>query len=142
MSDWRTDLDDFFEKQETLTQAEEAHEAQALLQVEAFLAETVLPAFEQLQEQLEKHGREVKIAQEGHQATISVLHEGKPEIMYRLYADARQPIIEYAFISAESGQALKASDVITEEDSPLPVEEIDQEAIIRHFIRKYKSVVA
>jgi hypothetical protein len=142
VSDWRTELDDFLKKRETLELAERESEGAWLLEAEAFLDGTVMPAFEQLCEQLQKHGREVKVSREEGLATITVLFEGRPEIMYRLYADPKAPSVEYAFVSHESGKALKAADLITDEEGPVPAGAIVQETIIRHFIRKYKSVIA
>lgn len=140
MDDWKSDLDDYFSRQEQLERAEEERQARERQAAETFLTEIVVPAFRRVGAHMELHGREVKIASGADQATITVIHRGSPEIMYRIYADRPQPTAEYAFIASDSGRAVKAADAITAEEGPLAMDEITQEVIIRHFIRKYKSV--
>ena len=140
MADWRAELDEFFSRQEQIEQAERERKSKELQEVQAFLTEIVLPAFEQLGEYLEGHGREVRLATEDDHATITVIDKGSPEIFYRIYATPPRPRIIYAYIAPETGKAIKASDEITDATGPVPVDEISQEVIIQHFIRKYKSV--
>ncbi|MDX1613291.1 MAG: hypothetical protein R3300_03215, partial [Candidatus Promineifilaceae bacterium] len=86
--------------------------------------------------------REIRIAADHQQATLTVIHHGNPEIMYRMYARLPEPAVYYAYIAPETGRPVEASDAITAAAGPLSLHEITPDDIIRHFIRKYKSVSA
>jgi choline/glycine/proline betaine transport protein len=52
--------------------------------VSSFIEETVLPAFKELGEQLEKHGREVRIEHDRREGTLIVLYGGEEEFAYAI----------------------------------------------------------
>jgi len=140
MSDWESDLDEFFDREEQLEQAELERKAKEQQEVESFLSEVVVPAFERIKEFLGRYGREVEIASGNDKATLSASYEGEPEIVYRIYAKMPQPTVNYAYVSKVTGEAMTASDVLTTAEGEVPAGEISQEVIIKHFIRKFKSV--
>ena len=140
MSDWKSELDDFFDRQEHLERDEVERRARDRQQIVAFLDEIVVPAFEELRTYLEERGRQVKVSADGEKATLAVSYQGRPEILYRLYAKSRQTAIVYAYFDKNTGKAVKAKDVITTAEGEVALSEITQEVIIQHFIRKYKSV--
>lgn len=140
MADWKAELDEFFSRQGQIKQAESERKEKELQEAQTFLKEVVLPAFEELKAYLVEHGRDVRLAVGDEHATITVIDQGDPEILYRIYASPPRPRIIYAYIAPETGKAVKASDEITDEAGPVPVDEISQDVIIQHFIRKYKSV--
>jgi len=140
MSDWTSELDDFFDRQEHLERDVAVKQARDQQQIAAFLAEIVAPAFEELKTYLEGRGRQVKVSADGEKATLAVSFLGRPEILYRLYAKSLQPAIVYAYYDQSTGKAIKAKDVITTAEGEVQLAEITQEVIIQQFIRKYKSV--
>ena len=140
MSDWESDLDEFFDRKEQLEQAELERKDIERQEVESFLSEIVVPAFERIKEFLGQYGREVEISSVNEQATLSASYEGEPEIVYRIRANMPQPTVRYAYVSKATGEAMKASDVLTTAEGEVPAGKITQEVIIKHFIRKYKSV--
>lgn len=140
MSDWKAELDDFFDRQEYLKRDEAAKQARERQQIVVFLDEVVVPAFDEVKAYLEERGRQIKISADAEKATIAVSYQGRPEILYRLYAKSLQPAIVYAYFDKNTGKAIKAKDVITVAEGEVPLTDITQEVIIQHFIRKYKSV--
>lgn len=140
MSDWKSELDDFFDRREHLERDEAAKRTRAQQQITAFLVKIVMPAFDELKVYLEGRGRQVKVTADGQKATLAVSYQDRPEILYRLYAKSPQPVIVYAYFDKFSGKPVKAKDVITATEGEVPLAEITGDVIIQHFIRKYKSV--
>lgn len=54
--------------------------------VKKFIAEVVVPAFEELAEELQEHGRDVEVRFGDRKATIQVNHEGDEEFFYAVEA--------------------------------------------------------
>ena len=87
MSDWKDDLKSFFEEKERHDKAFAEQIQNAEKQSASFLSNTVVPAFEEIQVELEKFGREVIISDEGQAINIQIFNKGSLEFDYWIKVD-------------------------------------------------------
>lgn len=83
MKDWRSQLNEILQRR-TKPAAPPRDVEAARRQLEQFIDETVMPAFEELKSELEKNEREVKIERRRYHATITVFRNGKEEFSYAI----------------------------------------------------------
>jgi hypothetical protein len=137
MSDWRYDLNDLIQGDQGTSAARREEAARQLSDAERFVSEAVVPAFEELEAELEKHGRNVFITAGGGAATLTVTHAGTTELDYTLDARPDNPSVESTHLDRESGESYKAVDVISAEGHHGRTD-ITQEDIIRHVLSLYE----
>ncbi len=139
MSDWRTELDDILGTYERKTRAE-----QEAARFKEFLVHTVLPAFQELNEALQKKQRKAVIRETPAAAIITVSAGAVEEITFKvLRRDKPDAIIPYAEASMRErkGQKIVTSQVLFRDDSaPYELEDITKEEILCGFLAAYRKV--
>lgn len=81
MKDWRARLQHAFE-QSGRGEKRDGTLEESRRQVAAFIADTVVPAFEELREELNRHGRQAIIESDERHAAITVLRDHEEEFSY------------------------------------------------------------
>lgn len=82
-TDWREELKKVMESQPA--RVPDSHRQKidaARAELEQFILDTVIPAYEDLRKELEAYGRKIEIDQRKYQASIHVFKEGKEEFSY------------------------------------------------------------
>lgn len=137
MSDWKSDLNDLIQGDQEAGAARRAKAERQLGDAERFVSEVVVPAFEELEAELEKHGRNVFIVAGGGAATLTITHSGTTELDYTLDARPDNPSVESTHLDRETGGSYKAVDVISASGHH-GRDDITQEDIIRHVLSLYE----
>ncbi len=109
--------------------------------ITTFIAETVIPAFEEIREELARHGREGRIDRRWNQASLIVLRSGREEFSYAIRGHAHQQI-HFAF--PEQGPSREQEPVFRAEALlrsgqrwERSLDQFDREAVIRDFLDAY-----
>lgn len=148
MEDWKNDLGDMFKNIEEKGRKDEENVKKREAEAEKFFTSIVIPAFEELKNELEKHGREVSTptgyksvySQVG--AIMSVKFEGVEEYVYgigvKISPRCAFPYSERWFTSKEDGKKYKGEGVIRSGVQDYDVSDISKEDIIRDFLSGYK----
>jgi hypothetical protein len=139
-ADWRRDLKGFFEKTEKSKQEEKGTE------FSRFIAGVVVPAFEQIKEEMARHGREASIRDSGTSAQITVSLNGEEEIMYRVQGRTfPDRILPFAEIRYRERKGLKRITVESMFRSGPPtsyrLSDISADEISRNFVINYVNRV-
>lgn len=139
MSDWRNNLNGFFDKAEQKTQKEVTSD------FNTFISDTVVSAFDQLAEELRQHGREVTIRTADSSAAIIVLHRGEEEMTYRIQGRTFPTgFLPYAEVRFRQRKGLKLITVESMFRSGIPnyqTRDITSDEIISHFLENYMQRV-
>jgi len=142
MKDWEKDLSHFFEKRESKKQHNEEKVKQKKSEVESFYSLKVVPAFEELKNELEKHGREVSVYASKEHASIAVKFEGVEEYHYaikvRIFPNRAFPYPETHFTSKKDGKSYKSEGFIRSGSQDYDIADISKEEIIHNFLEGYK----
>jgi hypothetical protein len=149
LEDWRDDLDSFFKQIQNKRASEEKTVEQRRAETEAFIRSKVVPAFEDVKDQLEKYGRTVTILSEKDNASIIVVRVGAEEFKYSIKVDISSrkaiPVAEEEIPDRTTGKRLRSKRLLRGEwfvmdwDINNEVNAISKEEIIRDVIRRYKS---
>ena len=103
---------------------------------EHFLKETVLPAFREIEEEIQQYdGRQARIYVTGHSVTIAIIHEAREEFYYGIQPRAYHPprshkerrAIPYYRAEVISAQGSIGYDVMG----------FDKDRLIRNFLLEY-----
>jgi len=142
MKDWKKDLNNFFNKTEEKEQDKEKRIKEKKSEVESFYSLKVIPIFEELKIELEKHGRRVEVySTEGH-ASITVEFEGIEECSYaikvRVSPDRAFPYPEYSHTNKKDGKMYKSTHIFIRDGSQdYNISDISKEEIRKHFLFVY-----
>ena len=135
MTDWRKELNGFFQKTEETKEQEERSE------LAGFIADTALPAFGQLSEELEKHGRDVTIRNSVTSATIIVSLHGDEELTYRIqgrtFPNNVLPYAEIRFRERKGLKLIKAESMFRSGPPDYTLSDITIDEIITNFLDHY-----
>jgi hypothetical protein len=135
-NDWKSELGSFLEEKRKDKKEERR------LELEAFLRDVALPAFQELKAELEKHDRTVAIRDSPTSISIKVTHQGEEEITYSLQArtfsdrTVPYPNVRYRerrgvrFVTTEGTFGSGAT------QAP-PVAEVTHKDVIRSFLSYY-----
>jgi|GEM_PF-2474316 len=110
------------------------------LRVRGFISDTVVPAFEEVAEELQEYGRDVEVEYGDRSASIQVLRDGKEEFFYAVRIKAYQTS-RFAFpvlpLRDREGRTYRAE--IHVRDRPLhqDVTDSDKDEIIQYFLHDY-----
>jgi hypothetical protein len=136
MSDWRDNLNNFFAAADKKRRQDEEAGEWSL-----FISGMVIPAFEDLQAELEKHGRLATIRNSVTSATILVAHEGEEEMMYRMQAKSMPnqvlPCVEIRSRERGGLRYLKQEAMLRPASPPYKLSDVTREEIISHFLAHY-----
>jgi hypothetical protein len=142
MSDWKDDLESFFEEKERQNKAYTEQRQNAELQSASFLSITVVPAFEEIQAELEKYGREVIISNKNQAVNIQIFYESSLEFDYWIKVDINnlRPHPEIQLTIDEQKVSLEGTLRVGVES--FTIEDISKEEIIGSFLSDYYAHIA
>jgi hypothetical protein len=140
MTDWRQNLDTFFEKTEKRASESKEHE------LSRFINGIVVPAFEQIRDQLEKHGREINIRSSEVSAAMMIYRSGEEEMTYRIQTRTfPSGVVPYAEVRfrQRGGTKLVRSETPFRVGTPpkYTIADVTADEIIQNFISHYTSRV-
>jgi len=145
MKDWKKILASFFEKQKEEKGEKEEKRSQEKLRIEEFYATIVNPAFEELNSEFKKHGREVDVYTERRDfASIIVQFEGEEELNYSievmLYPGLAfpRPVIHYT--EWASSRRLRVEGLLRAGIQDYDISDVTIDEIIEHFLNEYKNL--
>ena len=143
MSDWKSDLASLFSKKEENNKNNEEKLKITRTAVAKFYSKVVIPAFEELQIELEKYQREVKIYSGEVYASIIVGHKGEAEANYsirvRILPGREFPFPETIFIEPSSGKSYRVEGFLRTGSQDYDITQINKDEIIQDFISNYKT---
>ena len=135
MSNWKSNLDNFFKK----TEGEVRQKETSLLS--QFITDVAVSAFEEIGQELESHGRSVSIRHSENTAAIIVRHDGNEEMTYRIQGRMfPNGILPYADIRYRERKGLKLIRMETMFRSGEPdysLMDVTQQEIIDNFLKHY-----
>ena len=140
MEEWKREIDDFFKEKEKKNIEKEVQIEQKKLDIQHFYSSKVIPAFEELKTELERHGRKVGLVKLEDYASITVTYEGIEEINYAIEVRGRVPYPEITLIE-RSGKRQMVEGTFRVGTQGFDVLDVSKEEIIRHFLNKYKSYI-
>jgi len=142
MSDWKDDLESFFEEKERQNKAYTEQRQNAELQSASFLSNTVVPAFEEIQAELEKYGREVIISNKDQAVNIQIFYESSLEFDYWIKVDINnlRPHPEIQLTIDEQKVSLEGTLRVGVES--FTIEDISKQEIIGSFLSDYYAHIA
>jgi len=142
MSDWKDDLESFFEEKERQNKAYTEQRQNAELQSASFLSNTVVPAFEEIRAELEKYGREVIISNKNQAVNIQIFYESSLEFDYWIKVDINnlRPHPEIQLTIDEQKVSLEGTLRVGVES--FTIEDISKEEIIGSFLSDYYAHIA
>ena len=138
MSDWRNNLGNFLSTDEDKNGPKETP-------FQIYVRETLLPAFDEISEELAKHGRKVKVHNAGLSAAMTITVDGTEEMTYRV-RERQFPNgpLPYAEVRARERKGLRLVTIETMIRSGQPdyvLSDVTQQEIIDHFLQQYMSRV-
>lgn len=135
MTDWRENLNSFFENTEKAKQNEEGAE------LARFVADVALPAFEEIVGELQKHGREVVVRNAVTSAVLIVQYEGEEELTYRIqgrtFPNGVLPFAEVRFRERKGLKFIRIESMFRSGAADYALGDVTKEEIIRNFIENY-----
>jgi len=138
MNDWRTDLGSFFEKQN------KSRAERQLSDIEKFVKNVVVPAFDDLKPELEKYGRAVNVRSSASTATLFVQNMGTDEFTYcvqgRTFPDRIVPFAEIV-CKERKGVRLIRTESMFRGDNEYTIDSIEKDEVIQHFLSNYMDRV-
>jgi len=138
MADWQDDLGTFFK------QKEQTHAEQERSEVERFISDVAMPAYEQLKAELEKYGREVSIRETASAATIAVQSCGVDEFRYSLQGRTfPEGILPFAELLSRERKGIRMirTESMVRSGSDYTISDITPDEVIAHFLSHYKRSI-
>ena len=140
MTDWRTNLNSFLGETDNTQQQDEKPE------FDQFISNIVVPAFNEIQLEMEKHGRMVTIRISPSTASVLVRnHAGEEEITYRIQGRTfPNGVLPFAEIRCRQRNGLKLVTVESMFRSGTPeysLDDVTSEEVIENFISNYTKRV-
>jgi hypothetical protein len=135
MSDWRDNLNRFFRETPDSRRPAETPD------LAKFIADVVIPAFQEILPELQKHGRDVTVRAAETSAVLIVNHQGEEEMTFRVQGRTFPTgILPYAEIRYRQRRGLRLVTVETmfRPGSPkYTITDITREDLIRSFLENY-----
>jgi hypothetical protein len=135
MTDWRDQLSEHFRKGAAPGRTEDTSE------IARFVSGVVVPAFEELAPELEKHGRSVTIRNSVTSAAIIVQNEGEEEMTYRvqgrMFPTGVLPFAEVRFRERKGLRFITVECMFRSGTTPYALPDITREEIIGNFLDNY-----
>jgi len=139
MTDWRKNLGSFFESSEEAEQEEEKPE------FDQFIADIVIPAFEEILPELELHGRSVTIRSAASSAVLIVHNAGEEELMYRIqgrtFPNGVLPFAEIRFRERKGLRRITVESMFRSGSPDYVLSDITKQEIIENFVENYTKRV-
>ena len=137
MGDWKKDLKAFFEVQRIEKKRKQEND-ESKSQIEKFYTSKVRSTFKELKKELERYGREVKIAVGNNFAAIDVSHKGLLELNYQIKVKDVYPYPEM-YYRDKSANGIWAEGTFKLGIQKYTILDISKEVIIENFMREYKA---
>jgi hypothetical protein len=136
MTDWQDSLNSFFADTDKKRRQEEEGS-----DLSRFVAGVVVPAFQELALELEKHGRNATIRNYVTSASLTVQYNGEEEIMYRVHGRMfPDKVLPYAEIRCRERKGLRfirVESMFRSASARYKLSDITKDEIIRNFLTNY-----
>jgi choline/glycine/proline betaine transport protein len=140
MTEWRESLDVFFKETEEARQRQEDGS-----ELGRFIADIVLPAFEDVAQEMSKHGRYTITRDSGTSAAMMVYNEGDEEFTYRIqsrtFPNRVLPVAEIRFRERKGLKFIRAESMFRGGSHDYNMADITKDEVIQNFIENYVSRV-
>lgn len=140
MSDWKQQLNNLF-SEEYRKKLKKKLATGGEFRVKNFIQETVVPAFEEVAEELSNYGKDVDVEVGKKDASITVFDEEEEEFFYavkvRVYKE-RKYVFPVIPLSDEEGQVYRAEVHLKEGPTDHDVTTYTKEQIIENFLYEYR----
>jgi hypothetical protein len=134
-NDWKRDLGAFLEEKRKDKKEERR------LELEAFIREVALPAFQELKSELEKHGRLAMIRDAPSSASLKVSNQGEEEITYwiqaRTFSDRTVPYPVVRFRERRGVRYVTTEGAFGSGPQAVAVQDVTKDDVIRSFLTYY-----
>jgi hypothetical protein len=139
MPDWQSELSEFFEAKDKPTKSSQPEAEDAWAISSAFFSGTVMPAFQEIEYEMEKYDRNAMVWGSADMAYIDISHEGERELKYVIRTDLPdlRPFTEIHYMDPESGKTLISKGIFRISKKDYSMEDIDQDVIIHDFLAEY-----
>ena len=139
MPDWQSELSNFFEEENKPEQSESLNADDLWTTSSAYFSGTVVPALEEIQYEIEKHGRETMVWGTADLAYIDITYNGKREIKYLIRTDLPnlRPFTEIQYVDPETGKVLISKGIFRVSKQNYTIEDITKDVIIKDFLSEY-----
>ncbi len=138
MADWQDDLGAFFkEKEQTHAELERS-------EIERFITDVAMPAYEQLKAELEKYGREVSLRETASAATLTVQNNGADEFRYSLQGRTfPEGILPFAELLSRERKGIRMirTESMLRSGGAYSISDVASDEVIAHFLTHYKRSV-
>jgi hypothetical protein len=136
MTDWRENLGSFLTAADKKRRQEEEQSDWS-----QFISGVVIPAFEELSVELEKHGRAVTIRNSVVSAQILVTNAGEEEMLYRIQAKSMpERVLPFAEIRSKERKGLRyvtTESMLRSATPAYKLADVTKEEIIQNFLQNY-----
>ncbi|MEX0885022.1 MAG: BCCT family transporter [Phycisphaeraceae bacterium] len=108
--------------------------------IRQFIANTVIPAFQEIERELEKHGRDVRIEKRADQAALTVYHQGEEEFSYAVRGRAYHKLaFAFPHMGLDDKARIVRGEVVLPSGHPhgYELQHFTREGIIRDFLDEY-----
>lgn len=143
MSNWKEELRKVIEsKPAGVPEKERDFVEDSRRELAAFIAETVLPAFHALKDELEKYGREVSIDERSYQAAIHVFKDGKEEYSYGIRGNIyHRMTFAYPEIDRNNEPRIARAEIVPSHGSKreYDIARFTHDGIIKDFLKEYAN---
>jgi hypothetical protein len=139
MTDWQSELSDFFQAKDKSSKSE-SHEAEDTWAISsAFFSGIVMPAFQEIEYEMEKYNREAMVWGSAEMAYIDITHKGERELKYVIRTDLPnlRPFTEIHYVDSETGKTLISKGIFRVSKQDYSIEDITQEVIVNDFLAEY-----
>jgi hypothetical protein len=135
MTDWKSDLSDFFDKQGQKAQTEAERQKETQSDVKEYLSIEVMPALEELRSELEKHGRQISVHEGAESAGITVGFQGNEEFQFSVKAQGSRVYPETRFRERTNGKMYRAEGSFR---GGATIYDVKKDEIIKYFLEDYQ----
>lgn len=136
MAEWRDKLNNFFEETQKAQQ-----DAEKGSEMARFINDVAAPAFEQLREELQNHGRSVTIRNTVTSAAIIVQYGGEEELNYRIqgrtFPNGVLPFAEIRFKERKGLRLIRVESMFRSGSPDYRIEDVTADEIIQNFLQHY-----
>mgnify|MGYP000947036426 CR=1 FL=1 len=143
MENWKKDLDAYFSKQKMTKKEIKNQKEETRKLVKHFMKGEVIPAFEALQKEFEKHKRELEIDAKKEWAAALVKKNKHKEFVYEVNINMEEDRLmasKSVYLPNKNGKLkLGVEGKIRNADNSLMIKSIKKEDIINDFLEYYKD---
>ena len=141
---WKNELDEHFVEQKKTRKEIEAKRQEKRKIMKRFMKKEVLPAFEDLKDELQRYKRECDVDSKKDWAALVVRHKKKKEMVYEINVnvdDSHLRVSKSIYMPNDKGKLkLGVEGKIRNPDNSLKLEKITRDLIIADFLESYKEV--